>query len=126
VCPAIAFRVGAKLEIHAAGVRKPCTEKRDFVTRITSLMTRLMDIGSMKFRFGRTTMFKDKPQFTVFGGAYVPEHHNEYSCREDRATIASDRDDSGAAWLVISSLLVGLTICAAEITLFAGRSSGLL
>jgi len=99
--------------------------KAYFVTRITSLMTRLIDIGSMKFRFGRTTMFKDKPHFTVFGGAYVPEHYNEINCCESGA-IASVRDDSGPAWLVISSLLVGLTICAAEITLFAGRSSGLL
>jgi hypothetical protein len=70
-------------------------------------------------------MFKDKPHFTVFGGAYVPEHHNEFSCPELGAEIASVRDDNGAAWLVISSSLVGLTICAAEIT-FAGRSSGLL
>jgi len=63
--------------------------------------------------------------FTVFGGAYVPEHYNEINCCESGA-IASVRDDSGPAWLVISSLLVGLTICAAEITFFAGRSSGLL
>jgi hypothetical protein len=70
-------------------------------------------------------MFKEKPHFTVFGGAYVPEHHNEISCCGPNAVV-SVRDDSGPAWLVISSLLVGLTICAAEITLFAGRSSGLL
>lgn len=72
-------------------------------------------------------MLNDPPHFTVFGGAYVPEHHNACGCADLDGPAVRRRDlAAGASWLVFSTLILGLTICAAEITFFAGRSSGLL
>lgn len=71
-------------------------------------------------------MLKDKPHFTVFGGAYVTERHNEVPCPGFLSSAGQRRDARGPSWLVVSTLILGLTICAAEITFFAGRGSGLL
>jgi len=79
----------------------------------------------MEFRFGRAKMNKDTPVFTVFGGAYVPEHHNsEASCFEFDADQHKFSD--GPSWLVASTLVFALTFCAAEIVFFARLGSGVM
>jgi hypothetical protein len=80
-------------------------------------------VAVMKFRFGRANMNKDTPVFTVFGGAYVPEHHNDYGFDfEAKPQKFSD----GPSWVVASSLVFALTFCAAEIVFFARLGSGLM
>jgi hypothetical protein len=68
---------------------------------------------------------KDTSVFTVFGGAYVTEHHND-NCINFEAEAARRRLGYGPYWLVASSLIVALTFCAAEILYFTRLGSGLL
>lgn len=69
-------------------------------------------------------MNNDTPVFTVFGGAYVPEHHGG-ACIDFDAPANSERGN-GPVWLVVSTLAVALTFCAAEIAFFARLGGGLM
>ena len=66
----------------------------------------------------------DTPVFTVFGGAYVPEHHNEACSFE--ADPRQHKFSDGPSWLVASTLVFALSICAAEIVYFTRLGSGLM
>ena len=60
-------------------------------------------------------MFRGTQYFTVFGGAYVPEHHNEYCFDLNPKKRASA--GSSASWIVCLALLAGISVFAAEIAL---------
>jgi hypothetical protein len=63
-------------------------------------------------------MFKDARYFTVFGNAYVPEHHSGY--RFDVDPQARTPHFAAASWLVLSTLIVGISASAAQIALLSG------
>jgi hypothetical protein len=64
-------------------------------------------------------MFKDTRYFTVFGNAYVPEHHtNGY--RFDVDPTVRSRRTGAAAWLVLCTLVAGISVFAAQIALLTG------
>jgi hypothetical protein len=64
-------------------------------------------------------MFKDTRYFTVFGNAYVPEHHSG-GYRFDVDPEARTRHFAAASWLVLSTLIVGISASAAQIALLTG------
>ena len=51
----------------------------------------------------------------MFGGAYVPEHHNDYCFDLNPKKRASA--GSSASWIVCLALLAGISVFAAEIAL---------
>ena len=61
-------------------------------------------------------MFKDTRYFTVFGNAYIPEHHSA-GYRFDVDPEARTRHLAAASWLVLSALIVGISASAAQIAL---------
>ena len=60
-------------------------------------------------------MSTDNAYFTVFGGSYVAEQHN------DRFDVAPRRraPSAAASWIVCGSLIAGISVFAAEIAVFA-------
>jgi hypothetical protein len=63
-------------------------------------------------------MFKDTRYFTVFGNAYVPEHHSSGYRFDVDSEARTHR--FAASWLVLSALIVGISASAAQITLLSG------
>ena len=57
-------------------------------------------------------MTRDTRYFTVFGTAYVPEDHND-GYRFDVAP--KTRRPDAASWVVLCSLIVGISVFAAQI-----------
>jgi hypothetical protein len=64
-------------------------------------------------------MFKDTRYFTVFGNAYVPEHHTD-GYRFDVDPKVRARTSATASWLVLSALVAGISVFTAQIALLTG------
>lgn len=59
-------------------------------------------------------MTRDTQYFTVFGSAYVPERHYD-SYRFDVAPNTRAHRPDAASWLVLCSLMIGISVFAAQI-----------
>jgi len=64
-------------------------------------------------------MFKDTRYFTVFGNAYVPEHHANGNRFDIGPSVRSQRTGA-ASWLVLCTLVAGISVFAAQIALVTG------
>jgi hypothetical protein len=63
----------------------------------------------------RDAMDTTNPSFTVFGGSYIAERHNDnYRFDVDRRV----QPNTGASWLVLCTLVAGISVFAAEIARF--------
>ena len=68
-------------------------------------------------------MNNDSQYFTVFGSFYIPERHRGNHPAVNLAQL-KHHPSAVASWIVVCTLIAGISVFAAEIAYFATRAGG--